>query len=105
MAALYSHTTRTTGTTLTASIYNTDHQNHIDNGVPLQQDDYSSNATQMQSTTDPGEVGSESLATTQAGEFERLRFILKELTGSDQWYQSAPSGASESLIIADRVFA
>jgi len=104
LAALYSHTTRTTGTTLTASIYNTDHQNHIDNGVPLQQDDYSSNVTQMQSTTDPGEVGTESLATTQAGEFDRIRFIIKELTGQAQWYESAPSGASESMMIADRVF-
>lgn len=28
--SLYTHTTRATGTVLTASIYNTDHQNHID---------------------------------------------------------------------------
>lgn len=104
MPALYSHTTRTTGTTLTANIYNTDHQNHIDNGVPLQQDDYSTDVTQMQSTTDPGEVGSESLATTQGGEFDRIRFIIKELTGQNQWYESAASGTSESMIIADRVF-
>lgn len=107
MAALYSHTTRTTGTTLTANIYNSDHQNHIDNGVPLQQDDYSSNTTQMQSTTDPGEVGTESLATTLAGEIERLRFIIKEITGGAQWYVS-PQGAfgnqEEDTIIANRVF-
>lgn len=88
MPALYSHTTRATGTVLTATIYNGDHQNHIDNGVPLQHDDYSSNAAQMQTTSDPGEAGSESLATTQAGEFERLRFILKEMKNTVQWYTS-----------------
>ena len=88
MPALYSHTTRSTGTVLTATIYNGDHQNHIDNGIPLQHDDYSVNATQMQTITDPGEVGTESLATTQAGEFERLRFAIKEMKNTAQWYTS-----------------
>lgn len=92
MAALYSHTTRATGLTLTAAIYNSDHQNHIDNGVPLQHDDYSSSVGQMQTNTDPGEIGSEVLATTQAGEFERLRFLLKEITGKTQWYPSPDIG-------------
>jgi len=104
MAAGYSHTNRTTGTTLTASIYNEDHQNHIDNGVPLQQDDYSTNVGQMQSTTDPGEVGTESLATTQAGEFERLRAILKEMKGVAQWYQTAPVFAEQSNKVAAEAF-
>ena len=92
MAALYSHTTRASGLTLTATIYNADHQNHIDNGVPLQHDDYSSSVGQMQTNTDPGEIGSESQATTQAGEFERLRFAIKELTGKNQWYSSPDIG-------------
>jgi hypothetical protein len=91
MAALYSHTTRSTGTTLTAAIYNADHQNHIDNGIPAQLDDYSSSVSQMQSTTDPGEVGTESQPTSLAGELERLRFAIKEakaVGGSTpaQWY-------------------
>lgn len=88
MAALYSHTTRSDGLVLTATIYNSDHQNHIDNGVPLQQDDYSLNAAQMKLTVDPGEVGTESLATTQAGEFERLRFAILEMKGTTEWYES-----------------
>lgn len=101
MAALYSHTTRASGLTLTANIYNSDHQNHIDNGVPLQQDDYSSNVAQMKVATDPGEVGSESLATTQAGELERLRFAIRELKGTDQWYESivAMQGSTTGLTI------
>lgn len=96
MAALYSHTTRADGITLTAAIYNADHQNHINNGVPSQLDDYSTNTTEMRTTTDPGEVSSESLATSMAGEFERLRFAIAEMkrnfgdstTQVPQWYSS-----------------
>ena len=86
MAGLYSHTTRAPGTILTANIYNTDHQNHIDNHVPDQMDDYSSSVAQMQSTADPGEVGTESQPTTLAGELERIRNMLKEFSGETQWY-------------------
>lgn len=98
MPALYTHTTRANGTVLTAAIYNADHQNHIDNGIPASLDDYSISTTQMQSTVDPGEAGSESLATSLAGEIERLRFAIadakKHLNGGSipQWY-STPSGA------------
>lgn len=55
---------------------------------PLLMDDYSTDVTQMQVATDPGEVGSESKATTLAGEIARLRFILKEITGETYWYES-----------------
>jgi hypothetical protein len=107
MAGLYSLTTRTTGTTLTANIYNTDHQNHIDNHITTQMDDYSANAAEMRSTTNPGEVGSESLATSLAGELERIRFILKEFSGGTQWYTSRNGifgSQDEDVIIANRVF-
>jgi len=76
-------------------------------------DDYSTDATQMQTTTDPGEVGTESLATTLAGELERIRFILKELGGGAQWYTTASFNLTtvdkliaetESTIIAERMF-
>jgi len=86
MAALYSHTTRASGLVLTASIYNSDHQNHIDNGIPAQFDDYSTNAAEMQAQTDPGEAGNESLPTNLAGELERLRFSLAEYKGTQFWY-------------------
>lgn len=88
MPASYSHTTRASGLTLTADVYNADHLNHIAQG-PSTYDDYSSNATQMQSVADPGEVGTESLATSLAGELERLRFMIKEITGEAQWYATA----------------
>ncbi len=93
MPALYSHTTRASGITLTASIYNADHQNHITNGVPAQLDDYSSDLTEMRSTTDPGELSSESLATSLAGELARLRYAIKETkdvmdSGLTHWYET-----------------
>lgn len=96
MSALYSHTTRATGLVLTAAIYNADHQNHIDNGVPAQLDDYSVSTTQMRSTTDPGESGSESLATTLAGEIERIRFAIKECKGTTYWYETPASNLAAS---------
>lgn len=82
----YTHTTRANGTILTASIYNTDHQNHIDNNIPSAIDDASSSVGSMQTTVDPGTAGSESLATTLEGEIHRLRFAIKEIKGTAQWY-------------------
>ena len=79
MPGLYSHTSRAAGTTLTANIYNTDHQNHVDNHITTQMDDYSSSVAQMQTSTDPGEVGSESQPTSLAGEIERLRFSINRI--------------------------
>lgn len=104
MAGLYSHTTRSTGTTLTASIYNTDHQNHIDNHVPAQMDDYSATVTEMKTNTDPGEVGTESQATTLAGEIERLRAMIRELKGTAQWYSTSPATAEGSARVAMEAF-
>src|SRR5580765_313906 len=85
-SGLYSHTTRGTGTVLTAAIYNADHTNHITNQNPSMTGAYSDNVTQMQLTTDPGGIGTESLAPSLAGEIERLRFQLKAITGGAQWY-------------------
>ncbi|MCI0526653.1 MAG: hypothetical protein L0Y56_04265, partial [Nitrospira sp.] len=89
MPGNYSHTTRADGTTLTSAIYNADHQNHIDNQTPAGTDDHSINVAQMQSTIDPGEVGTESLPSSLAGELERIRFMIKEITGKTQWYETA----------------
>jgi hypothetical protein len=55
---------------------------------PSLMDDYSANTAEMQVTTDPGEVGTESLATTLAGEIARIRFIIAEITGENEWYES-----------------
>jgi hypothetical protein len=88
MTALYSHTSRADGLILTAAIYNSDHQNHINNGVPSQLDDYSTNAAEMRTQTDPGENGSESLSTSLAGELERLRYAIADAKGTTYWYET-----------------
>jgi hypothetical protein len=86
VAGLYSHTTRASGLVLTAAIYNADHQNHIDNSIPAQFDDYSGDTAEMQTQTDPGEAGNESAPTSLAGEIERLRFVIAEIKGTTYWY-------------------
>lgn len=93
MAGLYTHTTRASGTILTATIYNADHQNHIDNQDPEQMDDYSPNATGMRVETDPGENGTESLPTSLAGELERIRYVMRALTGKTYWYEHDYDGS------------
>ncbi len=87
MAGLYSHTTRSSGTTLTANIYNTDHQNHINNHELDQINDHSDNSTEMQTQTDPYPGESISQATSAAAEIERLRFQLDLIIGRTFWYE------------------
>src|SRR6266404_4778604 len=79
---LYSHTTRAAGTVVTATIYNGDHQNHIDNqdaphvlgealdvtGLRTTVDPYTSQTTEVVSASD-------SLQT----DLRQLRFILGQL--------------------------
>lgn len=99
MGASYTHTNRPTGTVITDTIYNGDHQNHIDNAIPALFDDYSASVSQMKSNTDPGGVGSESLATSLAGDLERLRFVLKRMGGGSEWYAS-PVNRVELWVLA-----
>lgn len=49
-------------------------------------DDYSATAAQMNTATDPNSAGSASLATTLAGELERLRFTLRHVHNWTQWW-------------------
>lgn len=81
---------------LVYSDINAEFDNILNNLAPLYIDDYSTNVTQMQTQTDPGEVGSESKATTLAGELARLRFMMKEITGQNYWYES-PATSLEGL--------
>jgi len=111
MAGNYSHTTRASGLTLTAAIYNADHQNHIDNATPTGMDDYSTSVAQMQTTTDPYPAAAENLATSLAGELERIRFVLQQVTGQAQWYIDPSTDLTSTAIIngtdtiiAQRVF-
>jgi hypothetical protein len=97
MSALYTHTTRGVGTILTATIYNEDHQNHIDNGIPAMFDDYSVNLSQMQSQVDPYPGGTPSLSTSLAAELERIRFAIAEMKGTTYWYEDSQIKALELI--------
>src|SRR3972149_10497108 len=75
-----------TGELITASDRNSEHDNHINNNIPENTDDYSTNTTEMQINTDPYPAGSPSLATSLSEEIERLRYLIKQITGETQWY-------------------
>src|SRR3990167_6787140 len=85
--ACATYSTVNTGDTLTADTWN---QSFVTvaqtNMVWSCLDDYSSNAGQMQSTVDPYPSSVVSLATTGQGELERIRYVIKALTGWTQWY-------------------
>lgn len=71
---------------LTPGDLNAEFDNIINNLTPSGVDDYSTNLAQMQSTADPYPGGVESLATSSAGEMERIRYVIKQITGKSQWY-------------------
>jgi hypothetical protein len=89
----YSITIRADGLILTGAIYNADHQNHVDNCTPTGLDDYSVDVAQMRTQTDPGASGSESLATSIAGEITRLRYVLARLIDKTYWYDVPAASA------------
>jgi hypothetical protein len=79
-----------TGDTVTAGDLNSSFtQAATTNGTPPCVDDYSTDVAQMRLNTSPGGVGSESLATSLAGELERLRYVFKNVFGWAQWYSLA----------------
>lgn len=86
------------GEVLTAATLNAEFNNIINNMSPTGIEDASSNVSNMQSTADPGGVGTESLATDLLGEIKRLRFALKRIVGA-QWY-STPLFTLDTQIVA-----
>jgi len=97
-------TTVITGDTISASERNAEHTNHITNHDFSGMGDYSSNATEMQATNDPYPGSVVSLATTGAGELERIRYQILQLlqftstlcgaTSQSYWYQDVSSQSS-----------
>lgn len=71
---------------LTPADLNAEFDNILNNFTPSGLDDYSLNTAQMQSTADPYPASVESLATSGSGELERLRYLIKQITGEAQWY-------------------
>jgi hypothetical protein len=99
---------------VTYSDLNAEFDNILNNLTAAGVDDFSANVSQMQTTVDPGEVGTESLATSVAGELSRLRHLILEITGEDEWYESPVSsiiglanaigsGLSSNRLVSGRV--
>ncbi|PWT71737.1 MAG: hypothetical protein C5B59_17310 [Bacteroidetes bacterium] len=86
MPALYTITTRASGTILTAAIYNADHQNHVTNGDASHLGGFSQSVSQMQVQINPGDVGSEVLSSSISDELARLRYIIASMRGQNIWY-------------------
>lgn len=75
-----------TGGVILAADRNDEHDNHIANADPDGIGDASATTTEMQATADPYPAGSPSLATSERGELQRLRYLIKQITGETQWY-------------------
>lgn len=82
---------------LTASDLNAEFDNIINNGLKSDKiEGISADVSAMRVTTDPGELGTESLASSVEGELKRLRNMVKEISGQAQWYIS-PTRALNDL--------
>ena len=78
------------GQLLTAAALNANlTQAAVTNMTPACLDDLSANAGQMATATDPYPAGAESLATSLAGELERMRYVTNRLGGwlGGSWYK------------------
>lgn len=92
------------GEILTAADLNSSFQVIPNTNIPEDIDDFSVNALEMQTQTDPGESGSESLATSLSEEIARLRFAIKDATGKTYWYQT-PVSTIETVVSGTQTFA
>ncbi len=92
--------TWTTGEVLTASDLNNSFTSVINNSIPANIDDYSTNSTVMGTTTDPYPAAVASLATSLSGELERLRYIITQITGKSAWYVDAAAIGSKGADVA-----
>jgi hypothetical protein len=86
---------------LVYSDLNDEFDNIINNLEASNVDGYSSTVAQMQETTDPGTVGSESLALTISDEIERLRFAISRIIGKTYWYETPSRSLQTTFVDAD----
>lgn len=84
---------------LTNTDLNAEIDNVLNNLGPAGVGGYSDTAATMKLTTNPGTTGSESLATSLAGEIERLRYTIKRIIGTQvtNWYDAPTSSITDLL--------
>src|SRR5713226_2812551 len=81
-----------TGDLLTASDLSTSFTTvGVTNFTPACMDDYAVDTTQFRLNTDPYPLSVASLPTSLGGELERIRFVIKKITGFSQWYAHTES--------------
>lgn len=83
----YPPTTTTRLVSLTEAQYNADISGLASAMQPANIDDYTASVAEMQIQTNPGDIGTESLATSLSEELERIRFQLAAITGGTYWYE------------------
>lgn len=86
----------TTKEILTYSDLNAEFDNIINNMAAATNVGYSATVAQMRTQTNPGGVGSESLAASISGELERIRFAISRIIGKTYWYE-APTRSLQSV--------
>ncbi len=65
--------------------------------TPENINDFSSNVSQAQTTSDPYPAGVVSLASDLSGEIARIRYVLAQITGESAWYVD-PDSSIASLV-------
>jgi len=88
MGATFSRVKSWIAEKLTFADLNAEINNILNNFTPAGMDDYSASVAEMQTQTDPGELGTESQANSMAGEIERMRYELKQIKGTTYWYEN-----------------
>ncbi len=88
--------TMVTDATILAADINTSNSDHINNNIPESIDDYSANATEMQSVRDPYPETSISLSSTLDDEIQGLRHVLQAITQETYWYIDPPTFCENS---------
>lgn len=66
------------------------------NQIPAGMDDLSTTVAEMRQETDPGAQGSESQATSLAGEIQRLRYAIRRIIGETYWYDAPNISLAET---------
>jgi len=74
------------GEDVTHTDINAEFDNIVDNFDPDGLEDASADATAMNATADPYPSSIASLATDLRGEIQRIRYLIKQITSSTQWY-------------------
>lgn len=96
MGATFSRVKSWVAEIFNASDINAEFDNILTNLTPAGVDDYSATVAQMKLSTSPGALATESLATSTAGEIERLRYALARIIGPNKyWYEAGATSLAE----------